>query len=503
MKTNNDKRSLLEGPFHEWLTKSLSFFKIYSVISRVVLALSLFGAIFFLWTILGLNHAELTAGLFAGSVIGAIITLNITENAIKNRAKLFADINAIEEESALTSLSRGSGLPAIDGLFDNYKDNLLRFADTLKLIGEEAESLIERYEVLTENLAAGIVIRDEHGKITYCSPYTEVLTGSPLSEIYAAHSDFFIENAHEEDQDKFRRALSVSSLGEAFQFRYRFVHKTGIEMWAEMRTVPIFSENSEFLGTLSITLDITGTMRYQQQVEERNKDLQEFSYMISHDLKAPIFTIKGMLSIIKEDHKSILTGEPGELLTHIDKAAERLSSLVSAVLEYSKVTTRQSNPEPVNTSAVLSEIINEFSPAIKNAGAKITIQENLPNVIGDKLMVYQIFSNLIGNSLKYRDTQKELQIIVSADTQATRGSVAFMISDTGLGISKDKIETIFRPFQRAHSGSVEGSGIGLACVKKLLQKLGGSVIVESQEGTGTQFTIRLPLARGLVGEKRT
>jgi PAS domain S-box-containing protein len=502
MKTENDKQFFLKQPFIEWLAQGLSYLRIHSVVSRVAIALSVFGLIFFLARVLGLGYSELTAGLFAGSVIGAIITLNITENAIKNRAKLFADVNVIEEDQALKSISSSSGLPSLDGLFRNYKDNLIRFADTLKLIGEEAESLIERYEVLTENLAAAIVIRDENGKITYCSPYTEVLTGSPLSEIYATHNDFFIQNAHEEDQDKFRRALSVSSLGEAFQFRYRFVHKTGIEMWAEMRTVPIFSENSEFLGTLSITLDITGTMRYQQQVEERNKDLQEFSYMISHDLKAPIFTIKGMLSVIKEDHKDILSGEPGELLTHIDKAAERLSNLVSAVLEYSKVTTRQSNLEPVHTNAVLSEIINEFSPAIKNSGAKIVIQENLPNVIGDKLMVYQIFSNLIGNSLKYRDHTRALLINISAPEQTNRGAVSFIISDTGLGISKEKIETIFRPFQRAHSGSVEGSGIGLACVKKLLQKLGGSVTVESQEGSGTQFTIKLPLARGTLSEKR-
>jgi PAS domain S-box-containing protein len=473
-----------------------------SIVTRIALSLTSLGAILFLYWTLSPHYAEITIGLFGGGILGALISLSITENVIKLKAKnLFSHTNDGDLEPP-TREENQSGLAVLDELLDNYRESHARFADTLKLIGEEAESLIERYEVLTENLAAAIVIRDEDGKITYCSPYTEVFTGSSLSEIYKSPTDFFIQHAHEEDQDKFKRALSVSSLGEAFQFRYRFIHKTGIHMWAEMRTVPIFSEESKFLGTLSITLDITGTMRYQQQVEERNKDLQEFSYMISHDLKAPIFTIKGMMNVLHEDHKDLFEGERGEILGHVEKAADRLSTLVSAVLEYSKVTTRQISPEPVDLNTVIKEVLYELEPSIKTAEADIFYQQNLPHVIGDKLMVYQIISNLVGNSVKYRDPNRALKIRITSEGKSTRGFVSLTIADSGMGISQEKIEGLFRPFQRAHSGSIEGSGIGLACVKKLLQKLGGSVMVDSKEGVGTAFTIKIPIARDIKLETR-
>jgi PAS domain S-box-containing protein len=472
-------------------------FSITSIITRLVILISAIGACLYLGGLFESNYSEILAGTFGGLIFGSLLVLGLIEYSMGHTAARIKESSETQDDS--THIAQRTGISSLDTIVESYSNNLSRFADTLSMVGEEAESLIERYEVLTENLAASVVIRDAHGKITYCSPYTEVLTGASLSEIYSASEDFFISNSNEEDRDKFSRALSVSSLGEAFQFRYRFTHKTGIEMWAEMRTVPVFSEENKFLGTLSITLDITGTMRYQQQVEERNKDLQEFSYMISHDLKAPIFTIKGMLGVLKEDHKEILTGETGEIMMHIEKAADRLSALVNAVLEYSKVTTKQTNLESINTRSLLEEVIAEFSSQLKDCGGTISLHDNLPNITGDRLMVYQIFSNLIGNAIKYRHPDRALQIQINSP-EDVRNSAVIKIIDNGSGIAKDKLESIFRPFQRAHTGSVEGSGIGLACVKKLLQKLNGSVNVDSEQSSGSTFTIKLPISRSLHGE---
>lgn len=432
---------------------------------------------------------------FIGLLLGALASIGMIDYLIKNRTTALINSDILEDETDVRSLFAPVGLSSIDALLKIHQLHIERFADTLHLISEEAEALIERYEVLTENLAAAIIIRDDAGKITYCSPFTEVLTGHALSEIYSSKTDFFIESAHEEDQEKFRRALSVSALGEAFQFRYRFVHKSGIQMWAEMRTVPISSEDGTFLGTLSITLDITGTMRYQEQVEERNKDLQEFSYMISHDLKAPIFTIKGMIGVLKEDHKASLQGEAGEIISHIEKASERLSSLVAAVLEYSKITGKQGLSEPVPLQNIFKEILADYANQIQGLDSKIEIDSDLPTVIGDQTMIYQIFSNLVGNALKYRDPSRPLKILIKKEPKSSRGLISISINDNGLGIPSDKIEGIFRPFQRAYVGGVEGTGIGLACVKKLVHKLSGSVTVTSQEGVGSTFIVALPFAR--------
>lgn len=470
-----------------------TFAPTFKFVCVALLGLLLIGILLVTWAFPGAIY--LSVSVFIGILIGVLATTIIIETLIKVRTKYLIRCDILEDDTDVGALFAPVGLASIDALLNVHRLHIERFADTLHLISEEAEALIERYEVLTENLAAAVIIRDETGKITYCSPFTEVLTGHALSEIYASKTDFFIESAHEDDQEKFKRALSVSALGEAFQFRYRFIHRSGIHMWAEMRTVPISSEDGTFLGTLSITLDITGTMRYQEQVEERNKDLQEFSYMISHDLKAPIFTIKGMLGILKEDHKSSLQGEAGEIINHIEKAAERLSSLVAAVLEYSKITGKQSLNEPVPLPSIFTDILADYANQIRDVGAQISVDQNLPTVIGDRTMVYQIFSNLVGNALKYRDPNRALSISIKKEPKSSRGLISVSIQDSGLGIPSDKIEGIFRPFQRAYVGGIEGTGIGLACVKKLVHKLSGTVTVVSTEGTGSTFTVSLPFAR--------
>ena len=204
-----------------------------------------------------------------------------------------------------------------------------------------AAEALERYRLLTENLAAAVIIRNADGQIVYCSPFTEVLTGYSLHEIYHAHDDFFLTVVHDDDREKFQRALKVSACGEAFQFRFRLYHKTGIEMWAEMRTVPVLDQAGAVISSLSIALDVTGAVRYQRQVEEKNRDLQDFTYMVTHDLKAPILTIKGMLGLITEDLKDAMTPELNEPLEHISKAARRLEALVASVLEYSKLSSAE------------------------------------------------------------------------------------------------------------------------------------------------------------------
>lgn len=358
-------------------------------------------------------------------------------------------------------------------------------------ISAEVALLQERYRTLTDNLAAAVVIRDRSDKIVYCSPYTEVLTGYPISEIYNSAEDFFLRIAHEEDRESYRRAQKVISVGEAFQFRFRFYHRTGIEMWGETRTVPILGPNGQVISSLSIILDVTGTILYQRQVEERNRDLHDFTYMISHDLKAPIFTIKGMMGILEAEGGDKLSSDAREALTHINKATGRLESLVSSVLEYAKVSAQDSSKEVVELRNVLEEISGDFAPQLRTLGATLSIAPEFPAVYGDKLKLYQIFSNLVGNAMKYRSADRPLTIEIAHEQPRNTRKLSVTIRDNGLGIPSDKLDSIFRPFHRAHGGSIEGSGIGLACVKRLLEKIGGEVGVTSEVNKGSIFTLTL------------
>ncbi len=355
----------------------------------------------------------------------------------------------------------------------------------LRDLQEEKDGILQHYKLLTGNLAASVVIRTKEGQISYCSPFTEVLTGYPVSEVYSSTQDFFETILHSEDLELYRRALRVAQSGEPFQFRFRFFHKSGIEMWAETRTVPVQDATGNLLFYLSVTLDVTGAVRYQRQVEEKNRELRDFTYMISHDLKTPIYTIKGMLTLLKEEEPK-LPLEALEAFKHIQSATTRLESLVQSVLEYSKVSSQEVQFEKVSLNQVLEEVLSEYERAFSEVGATVTKQD-LPDILGEKLRAYQIFSNLIGNAIKYRSPNRALTLEIENCESNSERYVKIVVKDNGSGISKDKIHAIFRPFQRANAGGIEGNGIGLACVKKLVEKFGGEVSVESEPDSGSKF----------------
>ena len=261
-------------------------------------------------------------------------------------------------------------------------------------------------------------------------------------------------------------------------------------MWAETRTVPIISEEGNEEASLSIMLDVTGAYRYQCQVEERNRDLQDFAYMITHDLKAPILTVQGMTRIIREDSSSDVIDTIKDPLEHIERASKRLEALVASVLRYARIAAEESNLETVNLCSIIPGAIDDHVETIRKSGASINFPKDKLLVWGDSIKLHQIFSNLIGNALKYRNPKEPPKIDINWKLEGQR-LVTISVSDNGLGIPEDKQEHIFRPFHRAHGKEIEGTGIGLACVQQLLRKISGTIRVNSEVEKGSTFTVKL------------
>ncbi|MCO6430956.1 MAG: PAS domain-containing sensor histidine kinase [Deltaproteobacteria bacterium] len=357
---------------------------------------------------------------------------------------------------------------------------------------EELNSLQDQYNLLTENMAAAIIWRDSKGRITYCSPFTEVLTGYPAQEILAEKSDFFLKIVHQDDLEAYGRALKVTSVGEPFQFRYRFFHKSGILMWAETRTVPIMAEDGNVDSSLSITIDVTGAVRYQKQVEEKNRDLQDFTYMVSHDLKAPIATIKGMLAVVNESRSENQAQSSEQLpLEHIMRATKRLELLVSSVLEYARVSNQEFAQGPVSIEAVLKDVLDDFAKELSASSAEVSVAGEMPVVMGDRVRIYQVFSNLVGNAIKYRNPNRALKITIEALPLSNPRYSTVNVKDNGIGIASEHQASVFRPFYRISGEKSDGLGIGLACVKKVVDKCGGWISLESTPDTGSCFSITL------------
>lgn len=390
----------------------------------------------------------------------------------------------------------------LDGVLPSYvaSSNATKLLNTIKqyLTGVETQlqEAAERYRMLTQNIAAAVIIRDTSGRVTYCNPYTEVLTGYPVQEIYKTPEDFFLTVCHESEKERLIRSLKVTELaGEPFQCTFQYYHKSGIPMWAEARSVPIVDSEENVIGSLSIMLDVTASIRYQHQIEEKNKELKELTYMVSHDLKAPIFTVKGMIDAIQDDYQANLPSGLGDYLHHIKEATNRLENLVQSVLTYSKISSTETKQISVSLSDIIKEVITDYQPTLQKSQAQITMIGEMPIVLGDKTQLYQIFSNLIGNALKYRDPKRVPTISVKSEFDSTRRSAMIFVEDNGQGIPQDKLETIFRPFVRLHGQDIDGTGIGLACVKKLVERSGGSVTAKSVPGEGSTFSVNLRLAQ--------
>ena len=372
----------------------------------------------------------------------------------------------------------------------SYSGTLGRLASQLVETRDLVRETLDRYELVTTNIAASVIIRDAEGEILFCSPYTQVLTGYSLDEVYSSRSDFLSGLVVEEDLERYRRAQQVSALAEDISVKYRIRHRTGIELWIETRLVPVCDHEGNLVSVMGVSIDVSDTLNYQKQIEQQNRDLGDFAFMVSHDLKAPIFTIKGMASALLEDYGGTIGADGCSLLNYIADATKRLETLVASVIEYSSIATKDIEAETVDLSLALQNVLLDQTEAIRLKGAKVQIDPDLPSVRGNHIRVYQVFSNLVGNALKYSSPERTPEIHVRA--RLTPGSVVVEVSDNGLGIPEGKFDEIFRPYHRAHGTSVEGSGIGLACVKKIMDRLGGSVSVESVVNQGTTFKVAFP-----------
>ncbi len=348
-----------------------------------------------------------------------------------------------------------------------------------------------RYKILTDNVAAAVILHQPDGTVLWCSPYTEVLTGFSVSEIYREKETFLRSYVHEEDREVVDKALAIVATGEPFQCRYRFYHKSGISLWFETRTVPVYDHVASEYVALSIALDVTASVLSQQKIEERNRDLNEFTYMISHDLKAPIVTLRGMVSLLEEESRSEARSTGAEPLEYMSKAIHRLEQLVGGVLELARVSTTERSLEVVDIADVAREVIDDHKLQMQQCGASVVVEGVLPRALGNRTQLYQILSNLVSNAIKYRQPEVPLAIVIGQATSLSRRRVAFFVRDNGRGIAPEYLDHIFKPFNRAGEGLIEGSGVGLACVKRLVEKLSGTIGVESELSKGSVFTVGL------------
>jgi PAS domain S-box-containing protein len=226
------------------------------------------------------------------------------------------------------------------------------------------------------------------------------------------------------------------------------------------------------------------------QLQEANDELQAFAYSVSHDLRAPLRAMQGFAEALIEDYGDKLD-ELGEEYAHrIVTSAQRLEDLIQDLLAYSRLSRAQLQLQKINLTSVLSDAIAQLQTELEQKQAQVTIQPFLPQVMAHRNTLVQVITNLLSNAIKFVEVGVQPQVQIWAETQD--GWVRLWVTDNGIGIAPGHQKRIFRVFERLHGiETYPGTGIGLAIVRKGIERMGGQVNVESQLGQGSRFWIEL------------
>jgi light-regulated signal transduction histidine kinase (bacteriophytochrome) len=229
------------------------------------------------------------------------------------------------------------------------------------------------------------------------------------------------------------------------------------------------------------------------KLEDSNRDLRDFVFIASHDLQEPLRKIQSFGSLLEAECAAGLGAEGRDYVARMRGAAGRMRTLIDNLLSLARVTTKAHPFRPLELDAVLRQVLADLGPRIRECGAEIAL-EPLPALHGDASQLGQLFQNLLGNALKYRRPGETPRIRVALEKGAPSGFCAVRVEDNGIGFEEAHAEKIFKPFERLHgSGLYEGTGIGLAIVRKVAERHGGEVRAQGTPGRGSAFTVILPL----------
>jgi len=229
------------------------------------------------------------------------------------------------------------------------------------------------------------------------------------------------------------------------------------------------------------------------ELKRSNRELEQFAYVVSHDLKEPLRMITSYTQLLAEEHQGKL-GENADLyINYVVGGAKRMRQLIDDLLEYSRVGRRQEPSEQVDLRKLLDQILWDLNSAIHDAGARVEVGE-LPHISGNRTLLRQLFQNLIGNAIKFRGSEPP---VVTVRCTGDDSFWQFTVADNGIGIDPRHLDRIFEVFQRLHTrDEYPGTGIGLAICRKIVEQNGGTIVAESTPGKGTTFRFTWPVSQG-------
>jgi len=373
---------------------------------------------------------------------------------------------------------------------------------------EELKKSEERYQRMTEEVQDyAILLLDKSGTILNWNKGAENIKGYKDYEIIGKNITTFYRPEDQERRLPQQLIQEAYETGRAMHEGYR-VRKDGTVFWGSVTLTALHDEANEVIGFSKVTRDLTERKnnedklyRYTAELEFQNKELEQFAYIASHDLQEPLRKIQMFTDMIEKnyDNPELASRYFGK----INSSAARMTELIKAVLNYSRLSQENQHFDKVDLNEILNHVLVDFELLIEEKQAEIT-GDDLPKISGISLQISQLFSNLIGNSLKFSENKPKIQIrsqIVNCDSipfetnlQPETDYLELVFKDQGIGFDQQYADKIFTIFQRLHDrASYSGTGIGLALCKRIVENHSGYINVKSNPGKGTAFYIYLPI----------
>ena len=359
---------------------------------------------------------------------------------------------------------------------------------------KQAEDRLRLQAAALEAAANAIVITDVQGAIQWVNPAFTRLTGYSAAEALGQNPRVLNSGRHE--RAFFTALWQTVAAGKVWQGEMTNKRKDGSLYQEEMPITPLADATGKITRFIAIKQDVTARKKAEdnlrqtaQELVRSNQDLEKFAYVSSHDLQEPLRMVSGFLQLLAQKYEGRLDAQGDQYIHYAVDGAKRMQQLIGDLLAYSRVGRQSRAPEPTDAGRSLALALVNLSVSITAAGATVTHGE-LPTVSAEAGQLVQLFQNLIGNAVKFHGRQSPK---VHVEARREGPMWVFAVADNGIGLEPQYRERIFEVFQRLHArNEYEGTGIGLAICKKIVDNHGGKIWVESQPGVGSTFLFTLP-----------
>jgi PAS domain S-box-containing protein len=357
---------------------------------------------------------------------------------------------------------------------------------------------------ILDSLQDGVVVYDEDERIVFFNPAAEEILGVPRDELLSGVRTW-------EPLDADRRPMAAGDRPVAITMRtgepcvgvdVGIRRAEGGVRWTTVSTRALHAapaENGRYPVVVAFT-DITERREATEALERSNSELAQFAYVASHDLSEPLRMVSSYLQLLRRRYHGQIDEDADEFIDFAVEGANRMRALIEDLLAYSRAG-RGADLRPIDCGHVMADVLSSLAAAVADARAQVSVAP-LPAVLGDRVSLTQLLQNLIANALKFRHGPGAC-VWVAAEREQETGMWQLSVADDGIGIDPRHRDRVFKMFQRLHDREAfEGTGIGLAICRKIVERHGGTIWVEGREGGGTVFRFTLPAVPAPVALER-